>query len=118
MKFVDFVGWCSVSFSDLELFSGCFFFAAESQGQGWFGKFKLDGEPDYYTDSSASFVPAVGLSKPRDIAERRKLISDKPDITGGWITEVIPQLFLILIFCHVGRSLTFWSQSRGHKVEI
>ena len=61
-----------------------FFFAAESQGQGWFGKFKLDGEPDYYTDSSASFVPAVGLSKPRDIAERRKLISDKPDITGGW----------------------------------
>ena len=44
---------------------------------------RLKGEPDYYSDSTASIpVPGAGLSKSRDIAGRRKLISDKSDITG------------------------------------
>lgn len=48
-----------------------------------FGKVKLEGEPDFYGDAKGNYPAATGQPKQRDIAERRRLISDKPDISGG-----------------------------------
>ena len=67
------------------------FLSADPQ-PGIFGKLKFEGEPDYYGDSNGSFIPLLGLNKPRDIAERRKLISDKPDISGMGFYYASPPL--------------------------